>query len=221
MARTIFIGDVHGCIDELQDLLRACQQAADDRVVLVGDLVAKGPASLEVVQFARESRFESVLGNHDDHVLAMRGKDAESAKREDHARIAADMPAADMAWFSARPLHLAFDFDGQTVLAVHAGLVPGVPLELQTRKHLLNLRSIKSDGTPSRKIEGQAWASLWPGPAHVVFGHDAVRGLQRHPHATGLDTGCVYGHRLTAMTWPQRQLVSVPSRRCYSPLRAE
>ena len=71
--RTILIGDVHGCIDELQDLLREVGFVpGEDRVVLVGDLVAKGPDSQAVVQLCRERGFEAVLGNHDAFLLRIR-----------------------------------------------------------------------------------------------------------------------------------------------------
>ena len=58
-------------------------------------------------------------------------------------------------------------------------MVPGVPVEKQAREHLLTMRSITADGRPSKRIEGTPWGALWKGPEHVVFGHDAVRGLQR------------------------------------------
>lgn len=230
--RTIIIGDVHGCLDELVALVGACGGIADSRVVLVGDLVAKGPDSIGVIQWARENGAAAVLGNHDDHVLTARaqadagpsgsgGKKQKHAPKAEHLTIAAALGSDDWAWLAARPLWLSFDageIAPMPVLVVHGGLVPGVPLPAQERRHLLALRSIDDDGKPSTRIEGAPWASLWPGPQHVVFGHDAVRGLQQHPFATGLDSGCVYGRRLTALLLPERRLVSVPAARAYATL---
>ena len=101
---------------------------------------------------------------------------------------------------------------------MHAGAVPGVPFEKQTREHLTTMRSIDQDGNPTKRIEGRPWGAVWPGPERIVFGHDAIRGLQRHRFATGLDTGCVYGRRLTALLLPERRLVSVEARRAYAAL---
>jgi Calcineurin-like phosphoesterase len=219
-ARTIVIGDVHGCREELEDLLRRCAVAPADRVVLVGDLVAKGPDSQGVVQLARERRFAAVLGNHDAKVLSI-GRAAPASDDDDggkdHARVARALGPEDWRYLEALPLmHTLPELDA---LVVHAGLVPGVPLLDQPRNMLINLRSITPGGEPSKRADaGVPWASRWPGPTHVVFGHDAVRGLQRHPFATGLDTGCVYGRLLTALILPEHRLVSVPARRAYIPI---
>lgn len=218
MRRTVLIGDVHGCLDELLALLRACEVTSQDQVVLVGDLVAKGPDSLGVLTLARERGYLAVLGNHDAHVLRVREPAPERPAKGEHRKIAQALSPSDWAWLEALPLTLALPDHGGRV--VHAGLVPGVPLEAQRRDDLLNLRSITPEGAPSKRGDaGAPWASLWPGPEHVVFGHDALRGLQLHPFATGLDTGCVYGRSLTALLLPERRRVSVPARRAYAPIR--
>lgn len=216
--RTVVVGDVHGCLDELRALLeRVSFRPGDDLLVSVGDLVNKGPDSAGVVRLVRSLGGRAVMGNHDDLVVrclvARREKDDDEFP-DGVRRIAKRLDDEDAAWLEALPLslHLA----EHHTLVVHAGLVPNVPLSAQRREALLTMRSVRADGSASKRIEeGEPWASLWPGPEHVLFGHDAVRGLQRWPYATGLDTGCVYGGRLTALLLPERTLVSVPARRAY------
>jgi Calcineurin-like phosphoesterase len=221
MERTIIVGDVHGCLDELRDVLRACAHRRGERLVLVGDLVAKGPDSHGVLQLAREEEALAVLGNHDAHALRARVLVADGGEGElkaERRQVVDTLTAADWAYLEALPLFVRLGPEGSgapPAAVVHAGAVPGIPLERQDREHLLTLRSIRADGTPSRRVEGTPWAALWRGPERLVFGHDAVRGLQQHPFATGLDTGCVYGGRLTALILPERRLVSVPARRSY------
>lgn len=69
-SRLIVIGDVHGCVVELEELLLKCgYDSSKDLVVLVGDLVNKGPHSAKVVKLVRKYGFKSVIGNHDDYIL--------------------------------------------------------------------------------------------------------------------------------------------------------
>jgi hypothetical protein len=217
--RTVLVGDVHGCLDELEALLRVvgADPTADD-VILVGDLTAKGPDSRGVVQLCRERGLRAVLGNHDAKVLSL----AEAAGLEPppasstHQAVADSLTHADWAYLRALPLLL--ELPTEEAIVVHGGLLPGVALAAQPRKYLLNLRSLTPGGQPSTRVkDGVPWASRWAGPEHVIFGHDAVRGLQRYVHATGLDTGCVYGRCLTALVLPERRLVSVPAARTYAP----
>jgi hypothetical protein len=219
---TIVIGDVHGCADELEALLRACGCGPHDQVVLVGDLVAKGPDSRGVLAIVREVGARSVCGNHDHHVLRYHRAlaDGQPPPRlgPDHLRVAQELEPQDWAQLEALPLFLRLP--GHNALVVHAGLVPGIPLERQDPEMLMNLRTIRPDGTGSRRRnDGVLWGSVWPGPELVLFGHYAAQGLQQHPHAIGLDTGCVYGGRLTACLLPEQRFVSVAAKRAYAPIK--
>lgn len=212
--RTIVVGDVHGCLEELEDLLDLVELGPGDRLVLVGDLVAKGPDSAGVVRLVRSLGAEAVLGNHDHALLELhRGKrpDAPDALK----KVAKKLDDADWKWLSALPYTVAIPEHAS--LVVHGGLVPGVPIANQDPELMLTMRSIRRDGSGSKRIEdGVAWGRRWIGPPHVYYGHDAVRGLQRYADATGLDTGCVYGGNLTGCVLPGRQIVQVKARRTYA-----
>jgi hypothetical protein len=225
MDRTIVVGDIHGCREELEQLvLGECGWQPGQALVFVGDLVAKGPDSAGVVRLARQWRARAVLGNHDARVLRLRGvrtgkipPDSRPAKPE-HQWVVDTLQDEDFAYLAALPYFLNLGPEqpgGPDTLVVHGGFVPGVPISRQEPELMMNLRSIQQDGTATKKLKGEPWASLWPGPERVVFGHDAVRGHQSYPFATGLDTGCVYGRKLTALILPERRLVSVPARREY------
>lgn len=210
--RTLIVGDVHGCVDELKSLLRVAGFARGDRLILAGDLVAKGPDSQGVVQLAREAGAESVKGNHDAHVLGARvGKELKAH----HAKVAKSLTENDWRFLEAMPLWIAAE--ELELLVVHAGLKPGVALEDQNPTDLFTMRSLDSAGNPTPRIEGGVpWVSKWVGPPYVVFGHDAVRGMQMTRWAIGLDTGCVYGRELTGVWLPERRMVSVAAKKAWA-----
>tara|TARA_B100001750_G_scaffold90214_1_gene71313 strand:- start:1253 stop:1936 length:684 start_codon:yes stop_codon:yes gene_type:complete len=224
----LIVGDIHGCLTELDRLLEEVAfDPASDTLVPVGDLVAKGPASQGVVARCRELGALAVRGNHDEHVLrwwrARQAGEELPELRPTHQAVADSLTDDDWAYLDALPLHRRFPglAGDQDVLVVHAGLVPGVPLAEQRPKWEMNLRSIDRRGEPSKRIEdGAPWAAFWRGPELVVFGHDAVRGLQQHPYAIGLDTGCCYGGALTALIFEggSHRKVHVDAARAYAPV---
>jgi Calcineurin-like phosphoesterase len=203
MQRTIIVGDVHGCFEELQLLLEKCGYARGDCVVLAGDLVAKGPDSQAVDDFALQHRASA--------------EKAQLSPRREHLR---DLRPEDWAYLQALPLFLRLGRakpGGPECVVVHAGVVPGVPIEEQKRDNLLSLRSIDDNGEATRRLLVHfPWTAKWQGPESIVFGHDAVRGLQQHPLALGIDTGCVYGRALTAWILPEGKLLQVSARKRYA-----
>lgn len=216
--RVIVIGDVHGCIDEFQELLRLADFQPGDQVVLLGDLVAKGPDSVSVVQLAREIGAKSVRGNHDFEVVrwweARRRGDDDAMVSVEHAKVAESLGEAEHTWLLECPWFI--ECAEMDHLFVHAGFIPGVKLTQQNPRLMMNMRSVLKDGTVTAKnVADCEWAKLWQGPQTVVFGHDAIRGLQEHQFARGIDTGCVYGGRLTALLLPENRLISVSAKRPY------
>jgi hypothetical protein len=119
-----------------------------------------------------------------------------------------------MKWLCSLPWYISSPDLG--ALFVHAGFVSGIRLAKQNPRLMMNMRSILPDGTVTSKFfNNWPWARLWDGPQTIIFGHDADRGLQQYEHAIGLDTGCVYGGRLTACILPEKRLVSVKAKTAY------
>jgi len=213
VGRTVVVGDIHGCYDELLDLLGRVGLGGEDRLVCVGDLVVKGEKNRDVLDlFASEARFSSVLGNHDRAVLrGLRGEPAGlKASQEKCVRELEEGASRYAAFLGGLPLLL----DLGTHVVVHAGVRPGVPLAEQEADDLLELRTLGPDRT-SR--EGVPWYEVYDGAQTVLFGHWPAAPPRRGPRALGLDTGCVYGYQLTAYVVEEDKLVSVPARRAYSP----
>eukprot|EP00873_Tetraselmis_striata_P038153 jgi/Tetstr1/458417/TSEL_044852.t1 len=213
--RLVIVGDIHGCNDEFGDLLEKVALTTDDTLILVGDLVNKGPDSAGVVRRARDHNAYAVRGNHDDSGLsAYRAwQEGEDVKKK-HAWVK-NLSEEDAAWMSALPFTIAIPC--YNIMIVHAGLVPGVPLQDQSCTDMYKMRDVIpaaeaaagecSDGrswvgSERKSKAGKAWSKKWPGPEHVFFGHDAKRKLQLREFATGLDTGCCYGGQLTACVLP-------------------
>ena len=212
MARTVVVGDIHGCFDELRDLLEAVGLGADDRLVCVGDLVVKGERNREVLDlFMADARFSSVLGNHDRAVLrGLRGEDG--GLKPSQLKCAQEL-AGEAARYAAYLGSLPLTIDLGTHAVVHAGLRPGVPIAEQDEDDLVELRTLGPDRAAR---DGVPWYEVYEGEQTVLFGHWPAYPLRRGPRALGLDTGCVYGFQLTAYVIEEDRLVHVPARRAYS-----
>jgi hypothetical protein len=206
--RTIVFGDVHGCLEELQELLSSLQVTERDALVSVGDLIGKGPDSRGVLEWAMGARnLRGVLGNHELRFLeAWRAGRVPAEKEYDAATVAGlgTLFDAGMDYLSTWPLWL----DLGEALVVHGGLRPGVPLEGHDAATLTTLRTLP-DGAP--------WFERYDAPKLAVFGHWVHRAPVVRLNAVGLDTGCVYGGMLTALVLPERRLVAVQARRAYVP----
>ncbi|NOU28252.1 MAG: hypothetical protein HOO96_10150 [Polyangiaceae bacterium] len=226
MGRTLLVGDVHGCRDELDALLDRAAFTSGDHLVLVGDVLARGPDSLGVLDIVRRTGASMVRGNHEDKLLGW--ADAPPLRKPAlgpvHGPLAATLRESD--WHALRTAPLALDLDAHDLTVVHAGVVPGIAMSAQKPATLMAIRTVKAEGKDRQRAD-VLWGSVYQGPRHLVFGHHAMARLQLHRYATGLDTGCVYGGALTGLLLEAGQavpanvsdrrtlLVSAPARRAY------
>jgi hypothetical protein len=223
MARTIIVGDVHGCTSELEDLLDHVKFHGADRLVLVGDLVVRGPDPHGTLALIRKLGGRAVRGNHEGKLLAWRRRHKPIGP--DHQRVANLLTETE--WRMLEKLPFWLDLPEHGLRVVHAGVMPGLPIHRVPPEALLKMRTIDKRGNWSDEGNaGPLWGTLYKGPPHVVFGHNAHPGPRFSPWATGIDTGCVYGGRLTALVLEEgealprgnrvrRFLESVPARRRY------
>jgi protein phosphatase len=234
------IGDVHGCCDELEELLGRLGYVMSAeggpfyahpegrRAIFVGDLVDRGPRILDTVRLVRRmvggGSALCVPGNHDMKLLKkLRGKNvqvthglAETLAEIDALPEAARGPlCAELAEFlDGLVSHYVLD-EGKLVVA-HAGMKQ----EMQGRGSgrvrdfaLYGETTGETDefGLPVR----HDWAREYRGEAMVVYGHTPVPEPEWLNRTVNIDTGCVFGGRLTALRYPEREFVSVPAARTY------
>jgi bis(5'-nucleosyl)-tetraphosphatase (symmetrical) len=222
--RHIFIGDIHGCADELKSLLRLTNyEKGTDQLYLTGDAFTKGPDPLEVWKTIGSSGAQMVMGNHDDALMErMRAREQgsnESDLSASHLHTLDQLkPVADsiLLWLEFLPLAIReLEFT-----LVHAGINPERGFDRTHREEFLAIRT----WPPTGGIEGPRWHDHYePSDSRtLVFGHDAPGGLilkrlepEHPPYLVGLDTGCIYGGKLTAWILEEDEFVDVDAKQTY------
>lgn len=234
--RRIFIGDIQGCLDELERLLEelAFDPAADE-LHPVGDFVNRGPDSAGVLRLLSQLKAGGVLGNHDVHLLRVADGTRELGRRDTlDDLLAADDRAALLEWLGARPfvrtwpdlvlVHAAVhpSWDDFTALADLDPLISDDASDFATRVRYCDPDGVRPESDwPPPEEPFAPWFQHWSARADetrtVVFGHWARMGLVRAQRVRGLDTGCVWGKHLTAWIAEEDRCVQVPAARIYSP----
>ena len=236
------IGDVHGCADELIELLgvlgygvqlsgRGDRRRVDvvappgRRAFFVGDLVDRGPRSPDVMRIVmamvREGKALCVAGNHDvaflrwlsgQHKALTHGLDktadqfaAESPQFRDSVRAFVDGLKAHL-WV-----------DGGRLAVAHAGVREGM---IGRSSGKVRAFALYGDTDPKGAAGGLPvryhWALDYAGPVAVVYGHTPVDEVGWVNNTLCIDTGCCFGGRLSALRWPEREIVSVSAREVYA-----
>lgn len=219
MGRVIAIGDVHGCFQELKDLLKHLEIQEGDELIQVGDLINRGPDSAGCIALARKFNIKCLLGNHEHRLLRYHwSKDISMLKKYDFETLG-QLSLEDWKFLEAMPLFHHEPYM-QTVF-VHGGFYPmgDIPWYNQPAEILTEIQIIDSDGQPAKRDSADdagSWSDLWTGPPYVIFGHTPRPRVYRRPWSLGIDTACVYGGHLTACILPGQEIVQVRARQVYA-----
>jgi protein phosphatase len=231
------VGDVHGCFDELLELMSGLgyqvdrQEAAfsvappDDRkLVFVGDLVDRGPATPDVLRLVmtmvNAGQAFCVPGNHDMKLVkALKGRDvqlthglAESLQQLEQEP--AEFRAQVLKFLDDLVSHYVFD-DGKLVVA-HAGLKESMQGRGSGKVRDFALYGETTGETDEFGLPVRYnWSMDYRGKALVVYGHTPAAEPLWLNGTINIDTGCVFGGKLTALRYPEREIVSVPAKATY------
>lgn len=247
------IGDVHGCVVELQMLLTDLGYDTDDKgvwkhpegrvAVFVGDFTDRGPNSLAVLRLVLDMKRQgsgiiAALGNHDwklyRHTALERNVKPSNGLNTTLREIESEVEAGTLNRKQiVRILHELFGdapsctvLDSGQLIITHGAVKRGqenIPTDKQRRSAHAALclfgettGNTDEQGHPERIYD---WAETWKNTqSTVVFGHDVVGGQPRwiNDNVVGIDTGCVFGGKLTAMRWPSKKIVQVDALRTYA-----
>ena len=216
--RLIAVGDIHGCHNEFSDLLGLLELASGDRLVLLGDLVNRGPDSCKVIDLAKGAGAVSLLGNHELRLLKFRKTGDRKYMKEHDIETFDSLRPEDWAYLEAMPL--TFEEPELNTVFVHGGFLPSEPWQRQPAEVVTRIQVVDRDGRPRKRADepdAPSWADLWGGPPFVVYGHTPRPEVYRLKWSIGIDTACVMGGLLTAYILPERRIVQVKARDRYFP----
>jgi len=225
------IGDVHGCADELHALLEKLGYVGEPRAhpagrkaVFLGDVVDRGPDIVGVLRTVMAMHAAGtalmVPGNHEMKLLRkLRGKDVKPTHglAETLAQLAREPPELSTAvatFIDGLVSH--YVLDGGKLVVAHAGMK-----EVLQGRGSGKVREFALYGETTGETDEYGlpvrypWASEYRGKAAVVYGHTPVPEAEWLNNTLCVDTGCVFGGKLTALRWPERELCQIPAARVY------
>ena len=232
--RTIIIGDVHGCIDELKALINQLELNLDDRLFFIGDLINKGPDSVGVVQclyeLSKTYSISLILGNHEEKFLRYLHHKQTNSKALATMKITPDFELLaqnlnpDEIEFLKQSFYNYY-LEQLDLVLVHGGITKNCkvdfkinsPYNSEKRNSELELltktRFLDSNGKfvslGSENETTPFWADVYDGShGKVVFGHHSFiqNSPSYFPNAIGIDNGCVYGGYLTALIFTDKKI---------------
>lgn len=227
--RTIIVGDIHGCIDEFDELLKTISYNKENiRLICLGDLIDRGPDSVGAIRKARELNLESVMGNHEHKFLKWYKSSGSRADVYDKHKHYTEFNDQDIEYIFQMSNFIKID----NTIVVHAGLKPGISLSAQKKDDLFYLRYTDLDGNfislkkifkaGKEALGAHFWTEFWKGPESVIYGHNVhslsepfIEEVSPEIFCYGIDTGCCFGGHLTAFVLETKEIIQIPAKQTY------
>ncbi len=210
MNKLIIYGDIHGCYDELFSLRNKINPQEDDIEVCVGDIITKGKHSIKTLDFIIANNIKSVLGNHEDKIIRYLNHQKSNKKNpiqldNDEQSIVDNLSQKHIEFLQNMPLFLRFG----EITVVHGGLQNYMNLDDLSKKDyqkILRMRYLDQNGnylTLGQEDDNSVfWADIYDGnQGFIIYGHQWSQEIRKSKFALGIDTGCVYGNKLTALVF--------------------
>lgn len=240
MKKFDIIGDIHGCFDEFIALIQKLGYSMQDGIpfhpegrhlAFVGDAMDRGPDSLKMLRLLFAMQDAQVLyyspGNHcnklyrfakGNHVKLTHGLETTVAEIDALSKEQRkQFLYRYRQFYDALPLYQTLN-TGELIIA-HAGIpesLIGVPYSEKVRVFVL-YGDITGKTLPNGKPVRRDWAKQYGGQACIVYGHTPVNEARFLQHTVNVDTGCVFGGKLTALRYPEMDIISVPSQQPLQP----
>ncbi len=226
--RVIIYGDIHGCLDELKKLRKKIKPRDGDIEISVGDLVNKGPQSIETLRYIQKKGILSVVGNNEIKIMKFYKKSKQKGEgflktlRNFEQQVLSTMSVQDYHFLKSLPYFIKI----KNLTILHGGIPNGVKLRDSMsdddKEALTLMRYLDKDyhPIPYKNIEDRSafWSEVYNGrEGFIVFGHHPFKEPKIEEHAIGIDTGAVYGGYLSAIVFNQNSLgVDIKNYRIYN-----
>jgi len=211
---TFVIGDVHGCFHTMMNLINTLPK--DANLIFVGDLCDKGLYTKEVISFIKENKHQSILGNHDMYMIkhlknALKGQNnawntkalfSGDATVNSYKACEESIIDEHIAWLSQLPTYLEFN---------HYFITHGFGLPYYQRKDITTYHPILRSNRLSSIRYREDWEKEYEMYNIInIFGHDTFDEVVNGDNYYGIDTGCKYGQKLTAIELGSMHISDVP-----------
>ena len=219
----VIYGDIHGCLEELEEIRKLIPKNSFE--ISVGDILDKGPYPVEALRYAKKNKIFTIMGNHEyKHIRKYWGRNVKLD--EDQQKVYPKLKQEDFEFIESMPFFLKLNH----LTILHAGITNWIrlnnpPLNIMTL--LLFLRDVDENdkflplnhNNPNAKF----WADVYNGhEGFVAYGHSPFREIKKNKFSAGIDTGCVYGNKLSALIIkdtlnPQNyEIIQVDAKKQYS-----